>query len=108
MANSTTGLLDFFLLVEQKMNDKEKATKYDELLAKANSGEEVLDIRLPAHVKLEVSHTEPGVKGNTATGATKPATLETNYTVNVPLFVEEGDVLKVDTRSGEYIERVKS
>jgi elongation factor P len=71
-------------------------------------GEEVLDIRLPAHVKLEVSHTEPGVKGNTATGATKPATLETNYTVNVPLFVEEGDVLKVDTRSGEYIERVKS
>ena len=72
------------------------------------AGEEVLDIRLPAHVKLEVSHTEPGVKGNTATGATKPATLETNYTVNVPLFVEEGDVLKVDTRSGEYIERVKS
>ena len=71
-------------------------------------GEEVLDIRLPAHVKLEVSHTEPGVRGNTATGATKPATLETNYTVNVPLFVEEGDVLKVDTRSGEYIERVKS
>ena len=71
-------------------------------------GEEVLDIRLPAPVKLEVSHTEPGVKGNTATGATKPATLETNYTVNVPLFVEEGDVLKVDTRSGEYIERVKS
>ena len=70
--------------------------------------EEVLDIRLPAHVKLEVSQTEPGVKGNTATGATKPATLETNYTVNVPLFVEEGDVLKVDTRSGEYIERVKS
>ena len=71
-------------------------------------GEEVLDIRLPAHVKLQVSHAEPGVKGNTATGATKPATLETNYTVNVPLFVEEGDVLKVDTRSGEYIERVKS
>ena len=69
---------------------------------------EVLDIRLPAHVALEVSQTEPGVKGNTATGATKPATLETNYTLNVPLFVDEGDVLKIDTRSGEYIERVKS
>lgn len=69
---------------------------------------EVLDIRLPAHVALEVNNTEPGVKGNTATGATKPATLETNYTLNVPLFVDEGDVLKIDTRSGEYIERVKS
>jgi len=69
---------------------------------------EVLDIRLPAHVALEVKHTEPGVKGNTATGATKPAKLETNYTLNVPLFVDEGDILKIDTRSGEYIERVKS
>ena len=69
---------------------------------------EVLDIRLPAHVALEVNQTEPGIKGNTATGATKPATLETNYTLNVPLFVDEGDVLKIDTRSGEYIERVKS
>ena len=69
---------------------------------------EVLDIRLPAHVALEVKHTEPGVKGNTATGATKTATLETNYTLNVPLFVDEGDILKIDTRSGEYIERVKS
>ena len=69
---------------------------------------EVLDIRLPAHVTLEVNHTEPGVKGNTATGATKPAILETNYKLNVPLFVDEGDVLKIDTRSGEYIERVKS
>ena len=69
---------------------------------------EVLDIRLPAHVALEVSQTEPGVKGNTASGATKPATLETNYTLNVPLFVDQGDVLKIDTRSGEYIERVKS
>ncbi|MDP6611820.1 MAG: elongation factor P [Candidatus Marinimicrobia bacterium] len=71
-------------------------------------GEEVLDIRLPAHVHLEVNHTEPGVKGNTATGATKPATVETGYTIQVPLFIDEGDVLKIDTRSGEYIERVKS
>ena len=68
----------------------------------------IIDIRLPAHVHLEVVTTEPGEKGNTATGATKPATLETNYTVNVPLFVDIGDILKVDTRSGEYIERTKS
>ena len=71
-------------------------------------GDEVLDIRLPAHVKLEVTDTEPGIKGNTATGATKPATLETGYTVQVPLFINEGAVLKIDTRSGEYIERVKT
>ncbi|MBC8345391.1 MAG: elongation factor P [Candidatus Marinimicrobia bacterium] len=71
-------------------------------------GEEVLDIRLPAHVQLEVTETEPGIKGNTATGATKPATLETGYTVQVPLFIEEGALLKIDTRSGEYIERVKT
>ena len=68
----------------------------------------IIDIRLPAHVHLEVVSTEPGEKGNTATGATKPAKLETNYSVNVPLFIDSGDVLKVDTRSGEYIERTKS
>ena len=71
-------------------------------------GDEVLDIRLPAHVKLEVTETVPGIKGNTATGATKPATLETGYTVQVPLLIDEGAVIKIDTRSGEYIERVKT
>ena len=68
----------------------------------------IIDIRLPAHVNLEVVSTEPGEKGNTATGATKPAELETNYSVNVPLFIDTGDILKIDTRSGEYIERSKS
>ena len=68
----------------------------------------IIDIRLPAHVHLEVVSTEPGEKGNTATGATKPAKLETNYSVNVPLFIDTGDILKIDTRSGEYIERSKS
>ena len=70
-------------------------------------GNEVLNIRLPAHVILEVTETEPGFKGNTATGATKPATLETGLNLNVPLFVNEGDSLKIDTRTGEYIERAK-
>ena len=68
----------------------------------------IIDIRLPAHVNLEVQHTEPGERGNTATGATKPATVETDYVVNVPLFIDSGDVLKIDTRSGEYIERARS
>ena len=69
---------------------------------------EILDIRLPAHVNLKVVETEPGIKGNTATGATKPAKVETEYLVQVPLFVVEGDILKIDTRTGEYIERIKS
>ena len=70
-------------------------------------GNEVLDIRLQSHVKLEVTKTEPGFKGNTATGATKPATMETGFTLNVPLFIEEGDKLRIDTRTGAYVERSK-
>ena len=70
-------------------------------------GNNVLDVRMPAHVVLEVSDTEPGFKGNTATGATKPATLETGYILNVPLFIDEGEKLKIDTRTGEYVERSK-
>ena len=64
-----------------------------------------LDIDLPASVVLQVSETEPGVKGDTVSGATKPAQLETGITVNVPLFVNIGDKIKVDTRSGDYIGR---
>ena len=70
-------------------------------------GSTVLDVRMPAHVILEVSDTEPGFKGNTATGATKPATLETGYVLNVPLFINKGEKLKIDTRTGEYVERSK-
>ncbi len=66
-----------------------------------------IDITLPNFVELEVVESPPGEKGNTATGATKPATLETGYELQVPLFINEGDVLKIDTRTGEYIERVK-
>ena len=69
--------------------------------------DEVLDVRLPSHVILEVLNTEPGFKGNTATGANKPATLETGYVLNVPLFINEGDKLRIDTRTGDYVERSK-
>ena len=71
-------------------------------------GNEVLDVRLPSHVILEVTDTESGFKGNTATGATKPAKVETGLTLNVPLFINEGDILKIDTKSGNYSERLKS
>ncbi|MEE2876190.1 MAG: elongation factor P [Candidatus Neomarinimicrobiota bacterium] len=70
-------------------------------------GDEVIGISPPLFVELEVTESEPGVRGNTATGATKPATLETGHNVNVPLFVDIGDRLKIDTRTGEYVERVK-
>jgi len=66
----------------------------------------VFGIEPPMFVELEVTYTEPGFKGNTSTGTLKPATLETGYTVNVPLFVEIGDKVRIDTRSGEYMERV--
>ena len=66
-----------------------------------------LSVEMPASVILEVTHTEPGVKGNTATNATKPATVETGATVNVPLFINEGDKIKVETEKGTYKERIK-
>ena len=66
-----------------------------------------IGVELPASVALTVTETQPGVKGDTRTNAMKPATLETGYVVQVPLFVEEGERVKVDTRSGAYIERVK-
>ena len=66
-----------------------------------------LSAEMPASVILEIKHTEPGLKGNTATNATKPATVETGAIVNVPLFINEGDKIKVDTEKGHYIERIK-
>jgi len=65
-----------------------------------------MDVDLPASVVLEITHTEPGIKGDTVSGSTKPATLSTGVTVNVPLFVNEGEKIKVDTRTGEYLGRV--
>ena len=66
-----------------------------------------LSVDMPASVILEVIHTEPGVKGNTATNATKPAKVESGATVNVPLFINEGDKIKVETTKGTYQERIK-
>lgn len=66
-----------------------------------------LSVEMPSHVILEVTHTEPGVRGNTATNATKPATVETGARINVPLFINEGDKIKIDTEKGIYTERIK-
>jgi elongation factor P len=67
---------------------------------------QVIAVKVPTFVELKVTNSPPGLKGDTAQGGTKPATLETGLTINVPLFISEGQVIKVDTRTGEYVERV--
>jgi elongation factor P len=69
--------------------------------------ENPIEIRIPAHMNLKVVKTDPGEKGNTAQGGTKPATLETGIIINVPLFIQENELVRVDTRDKRYIERVK-
>ena len=69
-------------------------------------GDEMIGVELPNTMELEVTQTDPGLRGDTATGGNKPATLGTGAVVNVPLFINEGDVIRVDTRSGKYLERV--
>ena len=65
----------------------------------------IFGIEPPLFVELEVTETEPGFKGDTATGATKPATVETGAQINVPLFINQGEIIKIDTRTGEYLGR---
>ncbi|HNW84190.1 MAG TPA: elongation factor P [Candidatus Cryosericum sp.] len=66
-----------------------------------------VSVELPTFIEATITHTEPGIKGDTATGANKTAEIETGYSLMVPLFVNEGDKIRIDTRSGEYLERVK-
>lgn len=67
--------------------------------------DKIIGVELPNTVELTVVQTDPGIRGDTATGGTKPATMDTGYVVKVPLFINEGDVLRIDTRTGDYIER---
>lgn len=67
----------------------------------------VLGVELPPNVNLRITHTEPGLKGDTATNVLKPATTETGATINVPIFVNEGDLVRIDTTTGDYLDRVK-
>ena len=95
--------------IEEKLLDNPQLMKEGEVVTVITNSEssEPLSVEMPANVILEVVSTEPGVKGNTATNATKPATLETGAVVNVPLFINEGDKIKVDSIKGQYKERVK-
>ena len=95
--------------IEEKLFDNPQLMKEGEVVTVITNSENSLplSVEMPANVVLEVISTEPGVKGNTATNATKPATLETGATVNVPLFINEGDKIKVDSIKGNYKERAK-
>ena len=88
------------------IGDALKFVKENELCKVCSYNGSVFSVEPPLFVELEVTETEPGFKGDTATGASKPATVETGATVSVPLFVEIGDKIKIDTRTGEYLSRV--
>ena len=73
----------------------------------AFNDENPIEVRIPPHINMKITETDPGEKGNTAQGGTKPATLETGLVIQVPLFVQIGDLIRVDTREKKYVERVK-
>lgn len=93
-------------LSKDEVGDAMKFVKDNETVSMKSHDGNIFAVEPPLFVELEVTETEPGVKGNTATNATKPATLETGAEVSVPLFVNTGDKIKIDTRTGEYLSRV--
>ena len=97
---------DQIALNEDAIGDALKFVKENEMVKICSHKGNVFAVEPPLFVELAIIDTEPGFKGDTATGATKPATVETGAVVYVPLFVEMGDVLKIDTRTGEYLSRV--
>lgn len=93
-------------LNSDNVGDSLKFVKENEMVKLCSHAGNVFAIEPPLFVELEITESEPGVKGDTATGATKPAVVETGATVYVPLFVNQGDTIKIDTRTGEYLSRV--
>ncbi|MCR4868112.1 elongation factor P [Lachnospiraceae bacterium C10] len=101
-----TETYDQVALPPEDIGDSLKFVKENEMVKICSVQGDVFAVEPPLFVELEVTETEPGIKGNTATGATKPATLETGAEIQVPLFVNTGDVLQIDTRTGDYLKRV--
>ena len=93
-------------LNEENVGDALKFVKENDICKVCSHNGSVFAIEPPLFVELEITETEPGFKGDTATGASKPAVVETGATVYVPLFVEQGDRIQIDTRTGEYMKRV--
>jgi elongation factor P len=109
-AHNTFYLLDVkngeeITLPADKVGGQKHFMKEGNTVFIVESGGEPICLKLPLSVKLKVTRTAPGVKGDTVSGGSKPAKLETGLSVKVPLFIKEGDVVKVDTRTGEYLER---
>ena len=98
---------DQIALNEEAIGDTLKFVKENDMVKMLSHNGDVFAIEPPLFVELVITETEPGFKGDTATGATKPAVVETGATVYVPLFVEEGDKISIDTRTGEYLGRSK-
>ena len=101
-----TETYDQIALNSDDVGDALKFVKENEMVKICSHNGNVFAVEAPLFVELEITDTEPGFKGDTATGATKPATVETGGVVYVPLFVETGNKIKIDTRSGEYLSRV--
>jgi elongation factor P len=97
---------DQFSLPKDVLADATNYLKENDTIDLLTYQDAPVDVELPVTVNLQVTETEPGHKGDTATGGSKPATVETGLTITVPLFINENDIVKVDTRSGEYLERV--
>jgi elongation factor P len=97
---------DQIALNSDDVGDSLKFVKENEMVKICSHNGNVFAVEAPLFVELEITDTEPGFKGDTATGATKPATVETGAVVYVPLFVETGNKIKIDTRTGEYLSRV--
>ena len=97
---------DQIALNAETIGDALKFVKENEMCKVCSYNGSVFSVEPPLFVELQITETEPGFKGDTATGATKPAIVETGAKVNVPLFVEQGETIKIDTRTGEYLSRV--
>jgi elongation factor P len=95
-------------LSAEAVGEQVRFLKPDTEVMVQNYDEEILGVELPNTMELVVTQTDPGLRGDTATGGSKPATLETGAVVNVPLFIDPGDVIRVDTRSGKYLERAST
>ena len=96
---------DQYQLSKEQLGDAVNYLKEGAIIDVIFYNDDVINVRLPTFVELEVVETPPGFKGDTAQGGTKPATLETGITVQVPLFISSGERIRIDTRSGDYIER---
>jgi elongation factor P len=103
-----TETFDQLAIPESLIGDDSKFLKENMEVQLQSYGDEPIAVELPPNVELRITYTEPGIKGDTASGATKPATVETGAVVLVPLFINNDEVIRVDTRTGQYIERVSA